>query len=238
MLSLYKQKFGKQRFPVYATKPNLFVDSQPVEECDDFDFGWFRTAANPESIVRAFSHLRIKEGYKLRAYQYTDGANGNGIVWALPVDTELPDPNECQRLEEHFLSAPKPSFALADFMQAIDGDRTPLSYLQASIVFHELHEFGAMWHGTSWGRDIILPLTDDQKSHYGHYEWEMIEDEPEIIEPHFYYDVEGNPVIVFHTINDIGTTTFNRYVHTFSKNDYTAHVERTCIATAGGGIIF
>lgn len=87
----------------------------------------------------------------------------------------------------------------------------------------------------AWGRDVILPLTNDSKLNY---EWEMLEDEPDIIEPHYYHGVEGNPIIVFHTINDIGTVTLNRYEHVFSKEDYTLEVKRTCIATAGWGIIF
>lgn len=33
--------------------------------------------------------------------------------------------------------------------------------------------------------------------------------------PHFYYEEEGNPIVVFHTINDIGTVTCNKYVHKF-----------------------
>lgn len=187
LITLYKQKFAKQRFPTHATKPNLIVEPKRVEICDDPSDGWYRSSGNPESIVAGFSHLRIKNGYKLRAYQYSDGGNGNGIVWAIPVDKELPDPIECERLDGHFLSAPKPPFALPDFMQAIEGDKTPMSYLQASIVFHELHEFGAYGHGTSWRRDVILPLTNNQDSNTTNYEWDMIEDEPDIIEPHFYY---------------------------------------------------
>ncbi|MBE5394934.1 hypothetical protein [Brevibacillus borstelensis] len=238
LITIYKQKFGKQRFPVHATKPNLLVEYDPDNKWSEFDYGWIKSPFNPECIVKGFSHLRIKDGYKLRAYQYTDGANGNGIVWAIPVDAELPDPNESQRLEEHFLSAPKPSIAFDDFMQVIEGDKTPISYLQASIVYHELNEFGAAWHGTEWGRDIILPIQESESQSTSNYEWEMIEDEPEIIDPHFYYDNEGNPTVVFYTINDIGTVTLNRYVHTFSQSDYTMRVERSCIATAGPGIIF
>jgi len=81
-----------------------------------------------------------------------------------------------------------------------------------------------------------LPLEQDVGD--STYEWEMTEEKPEIIEPHFYYNQEGNPFIIFHTINDIGAVTLNRYTHVFSKNDYTLDVERTCIATAGPGIIF
>lgn len=236
LIAIYKQKFGVQRFPVHATKPNLIIDSNVIDNFDEQTGGWHRTSANPESVVKGFSHLHIKEGYKLRAYQYYDGENGNGIVWAISVTEELPDPNTCEQLENHFLNAPKPPNALSDFMKVIDGDRSPLSYLQASIVYHELHEFGAIWHGVSWGRDVILPLKKDVGD--STCEWEMTEEEPEIIEPLFYYNQEGNPVIIFHTINDIGAVTLNRYTHVFSKDDYTLNVERNCIATAGPGIIF
>ncbi|GAA1368389.1 hypothetical protein [Peribacillus frigoritolerans] len=242
LINIYKQQFCIQRFPSYATKPNLIVEMKQVEKYDDDDHGWYRTPANPESIVKGFSHLSIQSGYKLRAYQFSDGGgNGNGIVWAIPEKKELQDVEDCKQLDG-FLSAPKPAHALSDFMQVIEGDKTPLSYLQAAIVYHELHEFGANWHGTSWGRDVILPVQEESGDESYDYnvndEWEMIEKEPDIIEPHFYYSREGYPVIVFHTINDIGTVTWNRYVHVFSKDDYTLKVELTCIATGGAGIIF
>lgn len=235
LIEIYKRKFNVQRFTIHATEPNLIYDLKSVEVFDDNTDGWHRTSVNPEFIVRGFSQLSIKNSYTLRAYQYLEGGNGNGIVWAIPEDKILPDPYECIPLKEHFLDAPKPSFALDDFMEVINGDNTPLSYLQASIVYHELHELGAVWHGVSWGRDVILPLANDSELNY---EWEMLEDEPDIIEPHFYYGIEGNPVIVFYTINDIGTVTLSRYEHVFSKKDYTLEVKRTCIATAGVGIIF
>jgi len=235
LIAIYKQKFEVKRFTIHATKPNLITDSKSVEVIDDHIGGWHRTSADPESIVMGFSNLAIKKGYKLRAYQYYDSGNGNGLVWAIPANEELPNPIDCDNLQNHFLNAPKPSNALSDFMEAIDGDKTPLSYLQASMAYHELHEFGAVWHGVSWGRDVILPFPNDSTLNY---EWEMNENEPDVIEPYFYYGSEGNPVIVFHTINDIGTVTMNRYIHVFNKDDYTLQAERTCIATAGAGIIF
>lgn len=85
LINIYKQQFCIQRFPSYATKPNLIVEMKQVEKYDDDDYGWYRTPANPESVVKGFSHLSIQSGYKLRAYQFSDGGgNGNGIVWAIP----------------------------------------------------------------------------------------------------------------------------------------------------------
>ena len=39
-------------------------------------------------------------------------------------------------------------------MQAIDGDGSLRSYFEASILARELAEFGAIWHGISWGEHI------------------------------------------------------------------------------------
>ncbi|OLN21996.1 hypothetical protein BTO30_11730 [Domibacillus antri] len=115
------------------------------------------------------------------------GGNGNGVVWAIPQDRELPPPAESIVLKDRFLSPPKPLFALDDFMKEIDGDHMPMSYLQAAIAFHELHEFGAVWHGVSWGRDTVLPAEGGEETTFPAGEWAMIEEEPEILEPHFFY---------------------------------------------------
>ena len=54
------------------------------------------------------------------------------------------------------LEPPKPSDALDEFMEAIDGDGKPWSYLCASLLARELAEFGAMWHGCGWSEHAIL----------------------------------------------------------------------------------
>ena len=35
-------------------------------------------------------------------------------------------------------------------MDAIESDGSLEAYLQASILFREFNEFGAIWHGCSW----------------------------------------------------------------------------------------
>ena len=41
-------------------------------------------------------------------------------------------------------------------MEAIEGDGSPESYLCASLLARELHEFGAMLHGCNWSTHTIL----------------------------------------------------------------------------------
>lgn len=240
-------------FTVSTAKPNIIFNIDHDSSRFEPQSGWSISAENPEDIIHGFSQLKIKNEFKLRGYQYFSGGNGNGIVWAIPKAAELPHPDECDRLDDYFLSPPRPQAALDDFMGAIDGDRSPLSYLQAAIALHELHEFGALWHGCSWGQDRILPYTDDYREEmlsdiddretgiedYLNYihPWEELTEIPDILNPHFFYQ-NGNPTIIFYTVNDIGYYKLNRYIHTFEKESYIQKVEREEIGSATGGIIF
>ena len=81
-------------------------------------------------------------GFALHAYDYREGSNGNGIIWAVPADARLVAPGECPRLEDTWLQPPRPPGGVR-LMQAIEGDGSPWSYLSASILRREAAEFGA-----------------------------------------------------------------------------------------------
>lgn len=240
-LKLFKREALKENLQVFTleeTKPDQKYNPLPAREIKTRSYGgigWRISYDNPEGIIEGFFKLYIKTEYRLAAYQYQEVDNGNGIVWAIPIHNSLPEPDECSRLNNQFLSPPKPSFACDEFMEAIDGDHTPLSYLQAAIAYHKLKEFGAMWHGINWGEDRLLTSLDSSE-----WDWVIGEIIPKLIRPHFYYDKKGRPVIVFHTINPIGTLTLNRYEHTFESHGYRLTCKKTVLATDqdGGGLIF
>ncbi len=135
--------------------------------------GWNESTPSPMVLVDAFPKLHVRDGYILRAYQFREGFNGNAIVYALPEDVPLPDPDTCERREDVFLEPPIVAGALDDYMQAIDGDGSLRSYLEASILARELAEFGAIWHGISWGEHIVLdtdPFRMDKKNSFFGYD--------------------------------------------------------------------
>ena len=117
--------------------------------------GWFRSSVDPEKLLGVFKALRLKEGFGLRAYEFRSGGNGNGVIWAVPVDAPVLEPDECPKLEGVFLGPPKPPGAV-ELMSVIEGDGSPWSYLSASILAREAVEFGAVWHGCSWDDHTIL----------------------------------------------------------------------------------
>lgn len=118
--------------------------------------GWSKSLIDPAMLLTFFPKLSLREGHVLRAYVFKENGNSNGFVWALPADAEFPDADACPRLESHFLKPPKPFDALDDMMEAIAGDDSPESYLQASILRRELKEFGSGWHGIVWGMNTVL----------------------------------------------------------------------------------
>ena len=136
---------------------------------------WFMSGCDPHELVGVFSALRLHDGFALHAYEFRSGGNGNGIIWALPAGAPLLAPDDCPRLEDSFLSPPKPPGAVP-LMQVIEGDGSPWSYLSASILWREAAEFGARWHGCSWSDQTILSKPPRQAD--GSREWKLTGDAP------------------------------------------------------------
>ncbi len=114
--------------------------------------GWQKSPVSPMEILKLFDGIWIKKGYVLRGYIYREKMNGVGVVWALP-ESEFPEVEECERFD--VLRAPKPRNAL-NVIDVLEGDGSPRSYIHTSIFYREMLEFGALWHGLSWGlHDII-----------------------------------------------------------------------------------
>ncbi|MGG1592417.1 hypothetical protein [Terribacillus saccharophilus] len=229
-------------FPVSATKPDIHISRQYTEDfVEQYKSGWNISLENPEDIVYGFSLLSIKDGFKLRAYQHSMGVAGAGLVFAIPVDSSLPE------ILHREGEPPIPDDALDDFMEAIEGDKSPLSYLQAAICYHELHEFGAFWHSVSWGEDRILPDEDENQYDYSpvtdiadlkEMDFKLKTQElPESLFPRFYYE-NSIPVISFYTINDVGQGKLIRYKHVFSTDGYTQTVTSEILGYGGPGKIF
>jgi len=118
--------------------------------------GWSKSPVNPINLLTAFPSISLRQGFVLRGYVFRAGGNGNGIIWVVPESSPFLEPEDCIKLDDYFLSPPKPPDALDDLMEAIEGDGTPWSYLSASLFKREAQEFGALWHGRSWCDQSIL----------------------------------------------------------------------------------
>lgn len=211
--------------------------------------GWSKSEVSPMKLLFSFPSLRLKKGLVLCAYQFRSWYSGHGIVWAMPENLSFPDPKDCPRLKGRFIGRPRPSGALDDVMEAIEGDGSPWSYLSASIFAREIAEFGAMWHGCSWSTHVILgkdpwsfPQTSARRrplpAPSGNLnDWRWLESKPLRWGPEVCAD-SSIVTVTFYTFSGLVREAIHRHVDTYKPGRYRSESEEKVIAEGPAGFLF
>ncbi len=212
-------------------------DTDLVEKLPD---GWSISPVDPVTILAPFRSLHLRPGYVLRAYQFKAGGNGNAIVWAMPVEEHFPQPGDCSRLTNHFLEPPKPSAAVDDFMNVIEGDGSAWSYLSASLLGRELTEFGARWHGCEWSTHTILGADPwkSRKVRSPAETWKWTAPKPAEWKPHVNVTPVGTIRVTFITYTGLGQERIVGHTDTFTANSYRFKRKEKVMAWGEGGYVF
>lgn len=221
---------------------------KPVKFPKNGPEGWSKCKVDPGKLLKNFRTLRIKKGFVLRAYHFRERGNGNAIVWAMPKKSPYPPPESCTKLMDKFLQPPKPEFALADFMEAIDGDMSAWSYLSASIFMREVSEFGALWHGHNWYthsiiesdpfEGLIQSANEEQNDlSQNSVSWEWLTKKPEVWQPSVRIN-DSETVVKFYSYSKLVTKAFYSHTDTFVTGKYTCKSENVIIAKNGSGYCF
>jgi len=142
--------------------------------------GWsISSDRDPMALVRLFPSLKLASGYKLCMYQWLDSLGGFAKVYAIKSDDQLPSPdpkstrkNPGANIMSQDLIPDNPAPNLDSykfqFMDAIQGNDSPQSYLLASILMFEIDEIGAYWHGREWDDTFILSGKPEDHRYLSH----------------------------------------------------------------------
>ncbi len=217
--------------------------------------GWTKSSVDLEGFLSVFKSLNIKKGMMLRAYQWRNGGNGYGVVCAIPQDLPFPEPDEC---EVGLGDYPKsnillPQGALKNPMEAIEGDHSMWSYIEASMFARELGEIGAMWHGMNWRAHILLDRgcintlrrPKDVRSLEDFFkpgdlnpdDWDWVEPQPVEWRPTVIKD-ESSVRVVFYTYSGLGNHRIYRHADEYRVGSYCFQSEGNEIAESPGGFLF
>ena len=226
--------------------------TQVVQVPESVPMGWSQSPVDPHKLLPFFKPLTVKDGLRLRAFQFKDEiGNGNGFVWALPDDAAFPPPEDCPVVLTHFLQPPKPPRALNDFMEAIDGDHSPDSYLASSMLARELKEFGALWHGLNWTTHVVidadpwnhppleaeepLAMIDRPQANADEFTW--LEDRPKDWKPKI--EVDENTIrVTFFTFSALDEQRIYRHTDYYQRGSYQFTTKQKVVAKAFGGFAF
>ena len=122
--------------------------------------GWSPWPLDAQALFAAASPaLRLRPGWALRARAYRDSMGGNGVICALPQESARADGGGW-RADSPL--APRLYPGERPFHEAVIGDGSLVSYLHASMLLREVHEFAAEWHGVSWWTHTLVDAPSER----------------------------------------------------------------------------
>jgi len=183
--------------------------------------------------------VSVKAGFVLRAYLYRSHAGGNAVVFAVPADDPVLVPTSFDD---------RPAHALESYLDALEADGSPQSYLAVSLFAREVSELGAYWHGLNWSMKEVLG-TDPFKGSSakgGEFRrrdesgWEWVAPRPDeaMWLPTVDQDPTGTTVISLHIYDPVGSETLQREDDLYPANGCRFQVKTEVLARGPGGLVF
>ncbi|HEY9887864.1 MAG TPA: hypothetical protein V6D02_05645 [Candidatus Obscuribacterales bacterium] len=124
---------------------------------------WFISTSDPAAAISKLPGLSLKAGVRLVTYLQRQTNGGMGVTWALPELMSTTAELEAA-LDDAGAGAipPHPKGALGHVMDGLAGDRSPGSYIAASILLRELKEFGRSGQNCRWAHHRLVSTPPDK----------------------------------------------------------------------------
>lgn len=207
----------------------LFNFGGPVEEATNAPNNrgrWFISVMNPGAALLKLPGLRLKPDMRLVSYLYRSENDGMGVTWAVPEELSTTAQLELALTHSSGRHPPHPAGALEDVMQAIEGDRSVASFVVASMLRRELHEFGALGKFCNWSHHRLIQTVP------GKIPWKWRIDAPKDLSPKVRVLPDGRAAIEFFTCRVAAPIGLFQHVDQYPADHYTpASLDRS-IATA------
>ncbi|MDX2212557.1 MAG: hypothetical protein SFY66_04630 [Oculatellaceae cyanobacterium bins.114] len=176
---------------------------------------WFVSTVNPAAALLKLPGLSLKSGFRLVSYLYRSEDSGVGVVWAIPEDLSSTAQLEKALVNSTSLSQiPKPVGALPSFMEAIEGDRSPVSFVIASIFRRELQEFGALGQRRTWSHHQLVSAPPSEVN------WQWRGNPPKDLAPKVKLLGEDQAAVEFFTCCDHPSLLLYRHIDQYSVDHY------------------
>lgn len=177
---------------------------------------WFISTVNPGAALLKLPGLRLKPEVRLVSYLYRNEQDGVGVVFAVPEKfSTTAQLEKALRKSGGISQPPKPEGALPHYMDAIDGDRSPLSFLIASLLKRELQEFGAVGKRSNWRHHRAIEAIPPQAKCL----WQ-VEPPPKDLSTKVKVSPDGQAAIEFFTFRPGDTIQIFRHLDQYPAGQY------------------
>ncbi|GAB4386487.1 MAG: hypothetical protein Kow00121_53190 [Elainellaceae cyanobacterium] len=187
---------------------------------------WFISTVNPADALLKLPGLRLKPTFRLVSFLYRAERDGVGLVFAVPealsttayLDKSLQGSGGLSQM-------PRPEGALPHFMEAIEGDRSPTSFMLASILRRELQEFGVIGQRRNWGLHQFIDAIPPQAN----CQW-RVEHPPKDLSPKVKMLPDGQAALEFFTYRVGDAVLIYRHFDQYPPKRYTSNSVDKAIA--------
>lgn len=188
---------------------------------------WFISTVNPGAALLKLPGLKLKPEFRLVSYLYRSEGSGVGIVWAVPVALSTTAHLEKALIASKSIAQiPKPEGALSHFMDAIEGDRSPASFVIASILRRELQEFGVVGQRRNWSHHRLIDTIPAKLN------WTWRSEQPKNLLPKAKHLTNNQVAVEFFTCRVVAPITIYRHIEQYPDGRYTAVSVDRSIAVA------
>jgi hypothetical protein len=187
---------------------------------------WFISTVNPAAALIRLPGLTLKPQYRLVSYLYRHDSVGTGVVWAIPEELSITSHLETALAGNHSIShLPRPDGALQHFMDAVDGDRTPPTFVIASVFKREVQEFGELGDRKKWSHHKLIDAPPPGIN------WQWKEGQPKDFKPKVKLLPDGQAAVEFFTYRKLGQLSIYRHVDQYPQHQYRPNSLDKAIAT-------
>ncbi len=199
---------------------DLFSFGSPVQEATyapNTQGQWFISSMNPAAALLKLPGLQLKPDLRWVAYLHRLGEEGTGITWAVPehlsttAHLEHALVNRTDRAQP-----PYPEGALDNVMESLEGDRSPLSFLIASLLRRELRELGAIGKSCRWSHHRLIGILPKPEI----CQWRI--QPPQNLVPKACVWPDGRAAIEFFTCRTIAPIAIFQHIDQYSAETYKA----------------
>jgi len=186
---------------------------------------WFISSMDAGVALSKLPGVLLKPGFRLVTYLHRTAGDGVGITWAVP-EARSTTAQLARALSQtcDLKHPPKPEAALADMMQVIDGDRSPLSFVIASLLRRELREFGTVGKFCNWAQHRLINAIPAQVT------WDWRVKQPQDLSPKVLVYPDQKVAIEFFTCRITAPVAIFQHIDQYPANQYTAASSDRAIA--------
>lgn len=186
---------------------------------------WFVSSINPGDALLQLKGLKVKSGFRLVPYLVRTSSGGVGHICALPEErstTEFLESALPEGTEWHY--PPFPEGSLNNTMLALEGDRSSMSYVVASILRREMQEFGATGKDQQWSQHQLIASLPTQ------VQWRWKNSPPPDFAPKVKVNEDGTAAVEFFSCRTTKPFAIFHHLDQYADGNYLATSKDRAIA--------